>query len=102
MDGAVVDSSASCQHSTVSTASNAAAGRIDPLLAQYAGARIHRAPERPVHALDRTFVAQAAPRVQRHSTLSVTFTEGQLYLDIDGHSLSTSVDTRSLGNPDAQ
>ncbi|MCC2657595.1 MAG: hypothetical protein K0Q76_2703 [Panacagrimonas sp.] len=74
--------------------------QIEPLLAQYAGARIHRAAELPVHALDRAFVAQAAQRLQRHSKLSVTFTEGQLYLDIDGDPLSTTVVTRPVGGLD--
>lgn len=71
--------------------------QVEPLLEQYAGARIHRAVDLPVHAFDRAFVSEGARRLQRRSAVSVSFTEGQLYLDIDGHSMSTSVVTRRLG-----
>ncbi|TDU32103.1 uncharacterized protein YaeQ [Panacagrimonas perspica] len=71
--------------------------QIEPLLAQYAGARIHRAEEIPVHAFARDFMADASKRLQRRSKLSVSFTEGQLYLDIDGHSISTAVEVHRLG-----
>lgn len=70
--------------------------QVDQLLAQYAGSRIHRAEELPIHALARDFVAEASKRLQRRSKLSVSFTEGQLYLDIDGHSMSTAVETHRL------
>jgi uncharacterized protein YaeQ len=71
--------------------------QVEPLLEQYAGARIHRAADLPVHAFDRAFVSEGARRLQRRSAVSVSFTEGQLYLDIDGLSMSTSVVTRRLG-----
>lgn len=71
--------------------------QIEPLLAQYAGSRIHRAEAIPVHALARDFVTQAATRLQRRSKLSVSFTEGQLYLDIDGHAMATAIEVHRLG-----
>ncbi len=69
---------------------------IELLLSQYAGSRIHRAEELPIHAFPRDFVGDAAKRLQRRSKLSVSFTEGELYLDIDGHSMTAAVDTRRL------
>ena len=66
------------------------------LLAQYAGARIHRADQLPMTAFERGFVADAAARLQRRSSVSVSATEGVLYLDIDGHSSSTTMQRRTL------
>ena len=67
------------------------------LLDQYAAARIHRAEELPIHALPREWIADAAKRLQRRSRLAVSFTEGHLYLDLDGHSMSTDVEVHRLG-----
>ena len=52
-----------------------------------------RAAEVPVYSFDREFLAQAAARLQRRSKLALTVTERQIYLDIDGHDLSTPIDT---------
>ena len=62
-----------------------------PLLAQFAGRKIHRAAEIPVFAFAREFIAEAAARLQRRSTLSASVTERQLYLEIDGHHFSTTI-----------
>ncbi|MDP9141786.1 MAG: YaeQ family protein [Pseudomonadota bacterium] len=61
------------------------------LLAQYAGKKIHRAAEVPVHSFGREFLADAAKRLQRRSKLAISVTERQLYLDIDGHSMSAAI-----------
>lgn len=61
------------------------------LVAQYAGRKIHRADEVPVYAFERSFLDEAAGRLQRRSRIAVSVTERELYLDIDGHSLSTSI-----------
>src|SRR5437667_410229 len=62
------------------------------LLSQYADAKIHRAEQIPLHAFARDFVSEASGRLQRRSTLAVSFTEGQLYLDLDGHAMTTTVE----------
>lgn len=67
------------------------------LLAQYAGRRIHRAEELPVYSFGREFIADAAQRLQRRSKLAVSVTERQLYLDIDGHSLTTTITEQRAG-----
>ncbi|SEQ49034.1 Uncharacterized conserved protein YaeQ, suppresses RfaH defect [Solimonas aquatica] len=67
------------------------------LLAQYAGQKIHRAAEIPVHAFGREFLGEAARRLQRRSRLAVSRTEGQLYLDIDGHNLSATITQQPAG-----
>ncbi len=68
-----------------------------PLLAQFAGRKIHRAAEIPVFAFAREFIADAAARLQRRSTLSVSVTERQLYLEIDGHHFSTTIAEHHAG-----
>ncbi|MFA5941813.1 MAG: YaeQ family protein [Sinimarinibacterium sp.] len=67
------------------------------LLAQYAGRKIHRAAEIPVYAFGREFLADAARRLQRRSKLAVSVTERQLYLDIDGHSMTTTIAEHRAG-----
>lgn len=61
------------------------------LLAQYAGKKIHKAAELPIFAFDRNFLREAAAALQRRSKISVSVTERELYLDIDGKSLSTAI-----------
>jgi uncharacterized protein YaeQ len=61
------------------------------LLNQYAGRKIHRGAEVPVYAFDREVLKHAAARLQRRSKLALSVTERQLYLDIDGHSLQTTI-----------
>lgn len=65
--------------------------QVQPLLAQYAGQTIHRGDELPIYAFDTAFLASAAPMLQRRSKLAISVTEQQLYLDIDGQSLSTVI-----------
>jgi len=56
-----------------------------------AGQKVH-APERVrIVELDRGFVAEAAARIEKRTTLSVSVTEGELYLDVGGHSLTTTL-----------
>lgn len=66
------------------------------LLAQYAGRKIHRAAEVPVYSFGREFVTAAAARLQRRSRLALSVTERQLYLDIDGHNLTTEVSVHTI------
>lgn len=61
------------------------------LLAQYAGRKIHRGEEIPVYGFGREFLVEAARRLQRRSKIAISVTERQLYLDVDGHSLSTVI-----------
>lgn len=68
-----------------------------PLLALYAGRRIHRAAEIPVYSFERGFLSAAAAHLQRRSRLAVSVTERQLYLDIDGHSLGSAITEQRAG-----
>jgi len=61
------------------------------VLAELNGKNIHRATEIPVYEFGRGFVEAVAAAVQRRTAVSVSITERQLYLDLDGKSFSTTV-----------
>lgn len=67
------------------------------LLAQLAGRKIHRATEIPLYSFGRQFMDEAAAALQRRSKLSLSITERQLYLDVDGKSFTTAVEELRLG-----
>ena len=66
------------------------------LLRGYEGARIHRASEIPVYAIDRDLLAELGPRLDRRVTFSMSVTEGQLYLDFGGAMLEAQVERFAL------
>ncbi|MHA7834318.1 MAG: YaeQ family protein [Algiphilus sp.] len=65
----------------------------DPLalVRQYAEARIHQAESIPVYAFDREMLPLAAEALERRPRLSLSVTERQLYLDIDGQHFSSEI-----------
>ncbi|HEY1014941.1 MAG TPA: YaeQ family protein [Herpetosiphonaceae bacterium] len=65
----------------------------DPAMLQrnWAGKRIHRAAEIGFYTFDRGFVAELAERLERRSSLTLTVTEGQLYVDLAGANLTSAV-----------
>ncbi|WP_328391978.1 YaeQ family protein [Nocardia sp. NBC_00416] len=65
--------------------------------AQLTGKRIHRAETIPLVAFDRDFIDSAAAALGRRNTATLSITERQLYLEINGVSLSTSVTDHLLG-----
>ncbi|NUP25290.1 MAG: hypothetical protein HOQ44_01110, partial [Nocardia sp.] len=67
------------------------------VLAQLTGKRIHRAETIPLVSFDRAFVADAAAILERRNTATVSVTERQLYLELNGTSLSTPVEEQFLG-----
>lgn len=62
------------------------------LLGQLEGKRIHRAEDLPIYTFAGTFIKDLAARMERRAKVSLSVTEQHLYLDIDGHSLSTVVE----------
>lgn len=54
------------------------------LLAQWAGARIHNVEDISIFAFDRGRIAEIASRLERRSTLSLSITERQIYIELDG------------------
>ena len=61
------------------------------LLAQLSSAGISRLADVPVYAFDRGFVEEVAALVERRSKMSLSITERELYLEVDGRTFSTAV-----------
>lgn len=61
------------------------------VLAQWAGARIHRAAEIVLHSFDPGFIDSVVDAMERRNTMTLTVTERQLYLELNGVHLSSAV-----------
>ena len=70
---------------------------IRNLLGRLDGRRIHRAEEIGVYSFAGTFIDDLAARFERRVAISLSVTERHLYLDIDGHALSTVVEEHRIG-----
>lgn len=66
------------------------------VLAQYAGKKIHNAASIPLYSFDRAFVDEAAALIDRRNNASLSITEGELYLDLNGTSLRTDITEQAL------
>lgn len=63
---------------------------VEHYLRGLAGQRVH-APDRvTIVELDRTVIDGIAQRLERRTTLAVSVSDGQLYVDVDGESLSAA------------
>ena len=63
---------------------------------QAAGQRIHRAEEIAVYAIDRRFLEELVPLVDRRTSLELTVTGGQLYVTTGGKALTGTVTEHRL------
>ena len=61
------------------------------LLPQWAGKKIHQAEAITLHSFDAGFVDDAAAVLERRNTMSLSVTEHQLYLELNGTTLSSGV-----------
>jgi uncharacterized protein YaeQ len=68
------------------------------VLASWAGKTIHRSDEVVLRSFDHGFVDDAVAALGRRSTLTVSVTEGQLYLVLNGTALSTAVHEHRLAS----
>ncbi len=66
------------------------------VLAQLAGKKIHRAADIPLYALGREFMSAAAARLERRNRLSISINERQLYLELNGHASSVTIEEHRL------
>jgi uncharacterized protein YaeQ len=60
------------------------------------GAKIHRLELLELYAFDREFVAAVVARLQRRMAFSLTVSERQLYLTVDGSDLTSAIERISL------
>lgn len=70
------------------------------VMAPWAGKRIHQVDAIVLHSFDPGFVDAAAAALERRNTLTLSVTERELYLDMNGTSLSTPVFDHRLGGTD--
>ncbi|GAA4776053.1 YaeQ family protein [Microbacterium gilvum] len=66
------------------------------LLASWEGKTIHRSDAIVLRSFDAGFVDAAAALIERRNALTVSVTEGHLYLELNGASLSTAVHEHAL------
>ena len=69
---------------------------VAQVLAQLTGRGVHRAAEIPVYSFGAGFVDEAAAALDRRSAITLSVTERELYLDIDGRSFHTVIDEQRL------
>lgn len=69
---------------------------IIQVLAQLNGHQIHRAAEIPVYSFGSGFVQEVTPVVDRRISVSVSVTERQLYLDVNGRGFHADIEEHGL------
>jgi uncharacterized protein YaeQ len=69
----------------------------EKVIAAWAGKRIHQLEQITVQSFDPGFVDAAVAVLERRNTATLTRTDGQLYLDINGTSLSSDIHVHELG-----
>lgn len=67
------------------------------VIAAWAGKRIHQLDQITLQSFDPGFVDAAVAALERRTTMTISRSDGQLYLDINGSSLSTAVHVHELG-----
>jgi uncharacterized protein YaeQ len=63
---------------------------------QLAGKRIHRAEEIPIFAIETRFMAALVAAVERRTNISLSITEGQIYIEVGGQSITTALSEHRL------
>ena len=61
------------------------------VMAPWAGKRIHRSAAIVLYSFDPGFVDAAVAALERRNTMTVSITERELYLDLNGTSMSTTI-----------
>lgn len=70
---------------------------VNLLLGQLAGKKIHRAEHIPIYALERRFLDTLSGLVERRTALGLSVTERELFVEVGGRSLRSTIDERRLG-----
>ncbi len=70
---------------------------VGQLMTQLAGKKIHQADAIPIYAIDRRFADQLAALIERRTTMALSVTERQLYVEIAGQSLNSTLVEHRLG-----
>ncbi|MBN9191992.1 YaeQ family protein [Microbacterium sp.] len=65
--------------------------------AQWAGKRIHRASEIPLRSFDPGFVDAVAAGIERRNDMTLSVSDGHIYLDLNGRSATTAIHEQAVG-----
>lgn len=66
------------------------------VLSPWAGKKIYRAEEITLRSFDPGFIEAAVPLLERRNAVSLSVTEGQLYLDLNGTTLTSTLHTVAI------
>ena len=64
---------------------------VEQLLSQLSGKKVYRAEEIPIYALDPRFVSEVAERIERRASLTITRSDGELFVDVAGQSFRSPI-----------
>jgi uncharacterized protein YaeQ len=67
------------------------------VLQAYEGQKIHRADRIEFYSIDREMLAALVEQLDRRMTLTVSVTDRQLFIDVNGESISGSVERHAIG-----
>ncbi|CAN7455812.1 YaeQ family protein [Microbacterium sp. LjRoot45] len=67
----------------------------EKVAALWAGKRIHRADQVLLHSFEPGFVEAAAALVERRNEMTLSVTERRVYLDLNGTTLTSAIETRT-------
>ena len=70
---------------------------VNQVLSELNNKRIHRAAEIPVYEFGRGFVDTVAQVLERRTSVALSITEQELYLDLNGRSFTTAVAEHRFG-----
>jgi uncharacterized protein YaeQ len=66
------------------------------LMRGYEGQRIHKADQVEIYAMDRELLASLAEHLDRRVSWTLSVTDGQIFLDVNGHSFSGAIERLAL------
>ena len=66
------------------------------VLAPWAGKRIHQAESITLHSFDPSFIDAAVKALERRNTMTVSVVEQELYLELNGATLSTTIGAHDI------
>ncbi|MFV0434818.1 MAG: YaeQ family protein [Leucobacter sp.] len=69
----------------------------EKLLAAWEGKTIHRAEDIPLRSFDTGFIDSVVANLARRNAMTLSVTEGQLYLELGGTAMNTRVHERWIG-----
>lgn len=65
-------------------------------MTQLSSVKIHNGQDIPIYTFDKAVLGDVAARIERRSTLSLSVTERELYIELDGKTFSTAITEHHL------